>query len=166
MAEQSKTQKSCEVVFMFPNNIVEIVNKASPFIANLLGSPVGGVVGNIVSTVLGGANMGDPESLARSLGVPGAIDKLRELELQLKDLQNARLFAQKESSKWIRPFLALLAMLAVFADIVAIQYVTDKMLNEILIMMLVFLVWDIRQIYTFYFGKSGDLPEMPFVKRK
>lgn len=121
---------------------------------------MGGIVGDLISSVLGGVNMTDHESVAKSLEGQQNQAKLKELELQLIDLQNARLFAQKESSKWVRPFLAVLAMLAVFADIVAIQYVTDKMLNEILIMMLVFLVWDIRQIYSFYFGKPGDLPEI------
>ena len=150
---------------MFPASVIEIVSKVSPFIGNILGGPVGSTVGNLVSNALGGVNMQDSKHVEDALSWSGNVDKLKELELQLKDLQNARAFAQKETSKWIRPFLALLAMLAVFADIVAIQYVTDKMLNEILIMMLVFLIWDIRQIYSFYFGKSEDLPNV-FTKRK
>lgn len=106
--------------------------------------------------------MDNAESLVRSLEVPGAVEKLKALEMQLTDLQNARVVAQKETGGrvWVRPFLALLAMGALVGDIYAIQCVTDKMLNEILVMMLVFLVWDIRQIYTFYFGKSGDMPEI------
>ncbi len=139
----------------------------SPFIGNLLGGPVGGVVGDLVSTALGGANMDDLDSVASALERPGVIDKLKELELQLNDLQNARLAAQKDTGvlRFQRLFLALLAMGALVADVYAIQYVTDKMLNEILIMMLVFLVWDIRQIYKFYFGTSEDLPN-PYFKRK
>jgi hypothetical protein len=152
---------------MFPLSVIEILSKASPWLANALGSPVGGVVGDLVSTALGGVNMTDPESVSNALLKPDSKDKLKELELQLTDLQNARLSAQKDSGnlKWVRPFLALLAMGALVGDIYAIQYVTDKMLNEILIMMLIFLVWDIRQIYKFYFGSSDDLPN-PFMKKK
>lgn len=152
---------------MFPSSVINIVSKVSPFIGNLLGGPVGGVVGDLVSTALGGANMDDLDSVASALERPGVIDKLKELELQLNDLQNARLAAQKDTGvlRFQRLFLALLAMGALVADVYAIQYVTDKMLNEILIMMLVFLVWDIRQIYKFYFGTSEDLPN-PYFKRK
>lgn len=153
---------------MFPSGLIEIVNKASPFIGSLLGGPVGGVVGDLVSVALGGVDMANPESVASALNVPANVDKLKELELQLNDLQNARQVAGKETGGrvWVRPFLALLAMGALVGDIYAIQYVTDKMLNEILIMMLVFLIWDIRQIYKFYFGSSEDLPEIGLVKRK
>lgn len=111
--------------------------------------------------------MSNHESVKKALEGTQNQDKLRDLEMQLTDLQNARLSAEKDqgAQRLVRPFLALLAMIAVFLDILAIQYVTDKMLNEILIMMLVFLVWDIRQIYKFYFGSSDDLPN-PFMKKK
>lgn len=134
----------------------------------MLSSPVTESIGNLVSSALGGVDMANPESVVKALEVPENIDKLKELELQLKDLQDARAVAGKETGGrvWVRPFLALLAMGALVGDIYAIQYVTDKMLNEILIMMLVFLIWDIRQIYKFYFGSSDDLPEMGLVKRK
>ncbi len=149
---------------MFPAAVIAALNKASPWLSELLVGPVSGVVGDLVSTALGGVNMHDPESVTESLKVPGNVERLKELELQLKDLQDARAVAGKESGsiKWVRPFLALLAMVALVGDIYAIQYVTDKMLNEILIMMLVFLVWDIRQIYRFYFGSSDDPPNIGF----
>lgn len=151
---------------MFPIAIVDLIGKASPWLAELMGGQVAGAVGDLVSTVLGGASMIDPESLARSLGEPGAVDKLKSLEMQLKDLQDARMIAQKETGflRYQRFILALMAMAALVADIYAIQYVTDKMLNEILIMMLVFLIWDIRQIYKFFFGSSDDLPD--FIHKK
>lgn len=153
---------------MFAAGIIELISKASPFIGSMLGSPSGKVVGDLVSTALGGANMGDLESVSKSLSQPGAIDKLKELELQLTDLQNARLSAEKDTGvlRFQRLFLAVLAMGALVADIYAIQYVTDKMLNEILVMMLVFLVWDVRQIYKFYFGSSDDTPNMSLIKKK
>lgn len=150
---------------MFPLAIIELISKIAPTLGKALGEPLG--VGNLISTALGGVDMSNTEEVKKALESPDAVGKLKELELQLTDLQNARLVAQKDTGalKLIRPFLALLAMCALVADIYAIQYVTDKMLNEILIMMLVFLIWDIRQIYKFYFGSSEDLPN-PFIKKK
>lgn len=150
---------------MFPLGVIELISKIAPKLGNILGEPLG--VGNLISTALGGVDMSNTEEVKKALESPDAVGKLKELELQLTDLQNARLVAQKDTGalKLIRPFLALLAMCALVGDIYWIQYVTDKMLNEILIMMLVFLIWDIRQIYKFYFGSSEDLPN-PFLKKK
>ena len=147
---------------MFPSSLIETVKKASPLIGSLLGGPVGRVVGDLVSTALGGVNMTDPESVSSALAKPDGVDRLKELELQLKDLQDARAVAGKETGalRYQRLVLALVAMMALVADIYAIQYVTDKMLSQILITMLVFLAWDIRQIYKFYFGSSDDPPKM------
>jgi hypothetical protein len=153
-----------ECATMFATNLIDAIGGVSPFLGTLLGGPAGNVVGSLISSVLGGIDMSNPENINKALQDPNNAQKLKELELQLMDLQNARNFAQKESNRWVRPFLALLAMLAVFVDIVAIQYVTDKMLNEILIMMLVFLIWDIRQIYKFYFGASDELPS--FIRKR
>jgi hypothetical protein len=152
---------------MFPTSIIDLISKTSPVLGSALGGPIGGVVGDLISSVLGGVNMTDHESVAKSLEGQQNQQKLRDLEMQLTDLQNARLAAEKDTGvlRYQRIFLALLAMAALVGDIYAIQYVTDKMLNEILIMMLVFLVWDIRQIYKFYFGSSEDLPN-PFMKKK
>jgi len=152
---------------MFPTSIIELISKTSPVLGTALGGPVGAIVGDLISSALGGVDMSNMESVKKALEESDTKDKLRDLEMQLTDLQNARLSAEKDigAQKLVRPFLALLAMFAVFVDILAIQYVTDKMLNEILIMMLVFLIWDIRQIYKFYFGSSEDLPN-PFMKRK
>lgn len=152
---------------MFPSSVVEVISKVSPLIGELLGGPVGSTVGNLVSSALGGVNMQDSDRVSSALSWSGNVDKLKELELQLKDVQNARQIAGKESGsiKWVRPFLALLAMGALMADIYAIQYVTDKMLSQILITMLVFLAWDIRQIYKFYFGSSDDPPNLGFKQK-
>lgn len=112
--------------------------------------------------------MTDPESVSKALEDPAVVQKLKELELQLTDIQNARMFAQKESGaiKFIRPALAFAAMLTVFIDVWMIDLVQNDVARQILVVMLVFLVWDIRQIYKFYFGSSDELPNMPFVKRK
>jgi hypothetical protein len=149
---------------LFASGIVDLISKASPAIGAMLGGPTGGLVGNLVSTALGGVSMDDLEGVSDALSKPESLDKLKELELQFKDLQDARAIAGKETGalRYQRLFLVVLAMGALVADIYAIQYVTDKMLNEILIMMLVFLIWDIRQMYKFYFGTSDDMPR--FVK--
>lgn len=152
---------------MFPVKLVEMISKNTPILGAALGGPVGSAVGSLISTVLGGIDMSNTEQVQKALDSPAVAQKLKDLELQFNDLQNARVIAQKDTGglKLVRPFLALLAMCALVADIYAIQYVTDKMLSEILVMMLVFLVWDIRQIYKFYFGSSDDLPH-PFIKKK
>ena len=112
--------------------------------------------------------MSDPESVVSALANPDNLNKLKELELQLNDLQNARIMASKDTGalRYQRLVLALVAMAALVVDIYAIQYVTDKMLSQILITMLVFLAWDIRQIYKFYFGSSDDLPNMGFKAKR
>jgi hypothetical protein len=152
---------------MFPLSLVELITKHTPILGAALGGPVGSVVGSLISTALGGIDMSNTEVVKQALDKPDSVAKLKELELQLSDLQNARLAAAKDTGalRYQRLFLAVLAMVALVADIYAINYVTDKMLSEILVMMLVFLVWDIRQIYKFYFGSSDDLPN-PFIKKK
>jgi len=142
---------------MFPINLIDIFSKVAP---NL-----GSSIGSLISSTLGGVDMSNLEEVKKALDKPESQEAIKELELQLNDLKNARETAAKESPI-PRLILAIAAMVAVFADIIAIQYVTDKMLNEILIMMLVWLVWDIRQVCKFYFGSSGDVPQMPLFNKK
>jgi hypothetical protein len=142
---------------MFPIGLIDIISKVVP--------SLGSTIGNLISSKLGGVDMSNLDEVAKALEHPESQEKLKELELQLSDLKNARETSLKESPI-PRLVLAIAAMFAVFADIIAIQYVTDKMLNEILIMMLVWLIWDIRQVYKFYFGSSGDAPSFPFIKKK
>lgn len=137
--------------------LVDVLSKVAP---SLIGS-----INNLISSKLGGVDMSNLYEVAKALDKPESEAKLKELELQLNDLQNAREVAAKESPM-PRLVLAIAAMVAICGDIIAIQWVTDKMLNEILIMMLVFLVWDVRQVYKFYFGSSGDMPQMTFLKKK
>ena len=67
--------------------------------------------------------MTDHESVAKSLEGQQNQQKLRDLEMQLTDLQNARLAAEKDTGvlRYQRIFLALLAMAALVGDIYAIQ---------------------------------------------
>jgi hypothetical protein len=153
---------------MIPALIIDIISKVSPILGTALGGPIGSVVGSLISTALGGVDMSNTEQVAKVLQDPANIQKLKELELQLNDLQNARLSAEKEkgAQKLIRPLLALAAMVAIFIDVYFIDYVNDSVVRQIMIMMLIFLVWDIRQIYKFYFGNYDDVPTIPFMMPK
>lgn len=151
-----------------PSSIVSIISKVSPGLGAALGGPAGGVVGTLISTALG-VDMNNTDALLKKLtdDPQDSAEKLKKLELQISDLQQARDFALKAegTQKLVRPFLAFLAMLAVFIDIIAMQYITNPVVDQILIVLAVFLVWDIRQIYNFYFGK-GDDPSSYFTKLK
>jgi hypothetical protein len=154
---------------MIASVIVDAISKISPVLGAALGGPLGGIVGALISSTLGGVSMDDTGKVLNALqNNPEVPQKLKELELQLTDLQNARNTASKEQGglRLVRPLLAIVAMLAIVADIVAIQYTTNTMLSQILITMLVVLVWDVRQIYKFYFGSSDDLPNMGFMGKK
>jgi hypothetical protein len=139
--------------------LIPIISKVSPVLGSALGGPAGALVGSLISSTLG-VDMSKPEELLSKLSEPGALDKLKELDLQLKDLQDARSEASKEvgALRFVRPVLALFAMLAIFADVLLINYVEDYVVNQILIVMLVSLVWDVRQIYKFYFGNGEEVP--------
>lgn len=154
---------------MIASVIVEAISKISPVLGAALGGPLGGIVGTLISSTLGGVNMQDVNKVLDTLRTnPDATQKLKELELQIGDLQSARGEASKETGAYrlVRPILALVAMLAIVADIIAIQYTTNAMVSQILTIMLVALVWDIRQIYKFYFGSGDDLPNLSFMKKK
>lgn len=153
---------------MFLPQIIDIIKSVSPALGTALGGPLGGIVGSLISSKLGIIDMNNTTQVSDALLKPDSQSKLKELELQLTDLQNARLQANKDEGwqKLVRPLLALFAMIAVFGDVVLIEYVTNSLVQQILVMMLVILVWDIRQIYKFYFGSSDDLPNFPFIKKK
>lgn len=156
---------------MFPSSIVDLISKVSPFLGSALGGPIGSVVGSLISTALGGIDMKDTDKVKEALEDPAAEQKLKELELEIQDIQNARIEASKDQGylKLVRPMLALASMLAIMADIFAIQYVDDGLLSQVLVVLLIVLVWDIRQIYSFYFGKGEDVPSFlleKFSKKK
>lgn len=142
------------------STLVPIISKVSPVLGNALGGPAGALVGSLISSTLG-VDMNKPEEILNKLDSdPSSLDKLKELELQLKDLQDARSEASKEvgALRFVRPVLAVLAMVAIFVDIILINYVEDYVVNQILIVLLVSLVWDVRQIYKFYFGSGEEVP--------
>ena len=153
---------------MFPTLIINAICKVSPILGTALGGPVGSIVGSLISSVLGGVDMQDSGQVVKVLNDPDSIKKLKELELQFSDLQNARLEAAKETGylRFVRPLLAIFSMFAICGDIIAIEYTTNEMLSQILVIMLVILVWDVRQIYRFYFGSGDDLPNFPFLHNK
>lgn len=151
---------------MFPSIVVDLISKASPILGSMLGGPAGALVGSLISKVLG-VDMNNRDQVQNVLQNPDSADKLKELEIQVNDLQDARLKASKETGYMllVRPIMALVAMIAIFVDIFAIEYVTDDVLKYILIVMLVFLVFDVRKTYDFYFGKGDEIPSFLLKKR-
>jgi hypothetical protein len=141
------------------SSLIPIISKISPVLGSALGGPAGALVGSLISSTLG-VDMSKPEDLISKLTEPSSVDKLKDLELQLKDLQDARSQASKDvgALRFVRPILAGLAMVAIFADVLLINYVEDYVVNQILVVMLVSLVWDVRQIYKFYFGSGEEVP--------
>lgn len=152
---------------IFPDVLVSIISKVSPVLGTALGGPAGGLVGSLISGALG-VDMNKTDEVVKALEDPIMVSKLKELELQMNDLQNARSEASKETGglRFVRPILAIVAMFAIFADVILINHVTDRVVNEILIIMLVSLVWDVRQIYSFYFGKGEEVPSFLLPKKK
>jgi len=152
----------------FSNSLVDIISKSAPVLGSALGGPAGGLIGSLISNSLG-IDMNNPEEAAKKLkNDPSFVEKLKEIEIQVNDLQNARVEAAKDTGyyKLVRPLLALVAMLAIFIDIMLITYVVDDALVEqVLILLAVFLVWDVRQIYRFYFGNGDDNTPFPFTFR-
>lgn len=143
--------------------IIEIISKISPFLGSMLGGPIGGIVGSLISNALGGIDMSDPSKVIDAIkNDPDAERKLKELELQLKDLQGAREQSNSETGalRFTRPLLAMIAMIAIVIDLYAIQNVDNQIVQQVLIVMLVMIVWDIRQIYKFYFGSGDSLPNI------
>lgn len=150
-------------------NLISFISQFAPVLGTALGGPSGAIVGGLISSILG-VDMSKPDDVINHINNnPECIDKLKALEDQLTDIQDARAKASSETGyiRLVRPFLAVLGMLTIFGDIFLIDYVKSEIVKQILIVMLVFLVWDIRQIYKFYFGSSDDLPNVfEFFKKK
>ena len=143
-------------------SIVSVIGKVAPAVGTALGGPFGGLVGTLVSNALGGVDISDHKQVEKKLQEdPQCIDRLKELELQISDIKSAREEASKETGyiRFVRPLLAFGGMMAIFIDIILIKYVVDdEIIKDILVLMMVFLVWDIRQIYKFYFGNQEGIP--------
>lgn len=135
------------------DDVIDMISHVSPTIAAALGGPAGVIVANLLTKKLG-QSISNTEKLAEDLKKPEVIDKLKQVELEIADLQDAREEAAKDTglSKLVRPMLAIFAMIAIFADIFVINYVKNDLVREVMIVMLIYLVWDVRQIYKFYFG--------------
>lgn len=152
---------------MFSSIIVDLISKVSPVIGSALGGPLGAIIGSLISKILG-VDMNNNDQVASALQDPNSISKLKELEMQLNDLQDARNKSSNDKGylSLVRPLLALFSMIAIFADIFAIEFVTNQVLQQVLVVMLVILVWDIRQIYKFYFGSGDDIPTFLLKNKK
>lgn len=152
----------------FSDSLIDIISKSAPILGSALGGPAGGIIGSLISSSLG-IDINKPEEVAKKIeSDPSFVEKLKELEMHINDLQNARLEAGKDTGyyKLVRPLLALVAMLAIFIDIMLITYVVnDSLVEQVLILLAVFLVWDVRQIYRFYFGNGDDNTPFPFTFR-
>lgn len=150
------------------NLLIEIISKVSPFLSTLLGGPAGGLVATLLSQALGGIDMNDPQKVVQVLQDPAQVQKLKELELQLRDLQNARDTAQKDTGiyKIVRPLLAIISMFSVAICLYAINHIDNQLVEQVLVVLLIVLVWDIRQVYKFYFGSGDELPNIPFFNKK
>jgi hypothetical protein len=151
-------------------SIVSVISSVAPALGTALGGPAGGLIGSLISNALGGIDISNHQEVQQKINSdPDAINKLKELELQLRDIQSARDEAGKETGyiRFVRPLLAFCAMFAIFIDIILIKYVVDdEIIKDILVLMIVFLVWDIRQIYKFYFGNQEQIPGFIFGRIK
>jgi len=155
---------------IIPNSIVNIISAISPVLGTALGGPAGTLVGSLISKAIG-VNMDDPNEVARKLEDPECVHKLKELELQLNDLHDARLAASNETGalRFMRPFLVIVAFLSLFGDILLIMYVDDDIIRQILLAFTGILILDIRQIYKMYFGGWDDkinFLSSPFKKKR
>ena len=110
---------------MFQSLVVDLISKASPILGSLLGGPFGAVVGTLISKILG-VDMSNQQEVVHVLQNPDTANKLKELEIQLKDIQDARILASTEKGymQLVRPIMALIAMIAIFVDIFAIEHVS------------------------------------------
>lgn len=135
-------------------DVISIISKVSPVLGTALGGPAGGIIGSIISKVLG-VDMKNPDSVQKALDEdPECANKLKELELELNELQSARSAANSETGfmRYVRPMLVLLAFFSLFADIVLLIYVEDQAVRQLLWVFTGVLILDIRQIYKLYFG--------------
>lgn len=139
------------------NEIVSIISKVSPGLGAMLGGPAGAVVGTLMSNALG-VDMTKADEIVEKIKDPDFESKLRLFESQINDLQDARQKASEEAGfmRFVRPGLAVLAFIALFVDILLIAYLENEMVKQILLAFTGMLVFDIKQIYKFYFGSSDD----------
>lgn len=143
---------------MFASDIVDLISKASPIVGVALGGPLGRLLGSLISNILG-VDMHNHDQVNNALQNPDSAQKLKELEIQLTDLQNARIEASKDQGylKLVRPILILLAHLVLVVNVYLITVVEDQMLITVLIVFMYVLVSEIRQMYKFYFGSGEDI---------
>ncbi|HXK00732.1 MAG TPA: hypothetical protein VNF93_02460 [Buchnera sp. (in: enterobacteria)] len=141
---------------MFPNIIISLISKFAPNLGLALGGPASYAVESLISSTLGVDMKSQDDLINKIKDDPTIIDKLVALDKDFNDVKNAREYGSREIGLYrlVRPIMAFMAMCAIFVDILFIEYIKDTTVKQVLVVMLVFLVWDIRQIYRFYFGQS------------
>lgn len=142
----------------FPEDVVGVIRKVSPVLGTALGGPAGGLVGSLISSILG-VDMNNHEEVSKKIdNDPECQVKLRELELQFKDLQTAREEASKEQgfARIFRPMMVIVAYISLFIDLALIKYCQDELIRQILILFTGVLILDIRQMHKLYFGSGED----------
>ncbi len=138
-------------------DIAGVVGKAAPIIGTILGGPLGGAVGGLVSSALGVDNTPDAVSAAIAAD-PTMLEKLKEAELNSKvqlqqlivqqtaneqqyqlgvyqseagDRDSARKLAAATPKDWLRPFVALLIVVATVAVVFMVLFgIADKTLGN------------------------------------
>lgn len=141
----------------FPSSIISIVSKIAPTLGTALGGPAGSLVGSLVSSTLGGVDMKNEDEVKKKIECDhDSVQKLRELELQFKDLKSARDAAENEKGAkwWFRAGLVVLAYLSLFVDVVLIYFLDNALIRDILVLFTGVLILDIRQMHKLYFGSS------------
>lgn len=147
----------------FGEDIVAAISHFAPFISKFaptvgasLGGPVGLAVGGLVSSVIG-KQAKTMDEIGEKLNDPDTQQRLKELDAYLAAHENARAQSALETGalRFVRPFLAMVAMFAIALSVAAYHYLKEPDLDYILSLFLVILVLIIKQIYEFYFGESS-----------
>lgn len=151
-----------------PTLAIDAISKIAPALGTLLGGPIGGAAGAIVSSVMGSDIHNANEFCRHIQNDPMSAEKLKTLEIQLNDLESARREASTETGliRYFRPVLAIFAFIALFADVLCIAFINNDAVKQILLVMMGILVFDIKQLYKFYFGSGEDVSAIfPFGRK-
>src|SRR5579863_6794340 len=102
-------------VIMYPKLIVNAISSISPILGAALTGPLSVIAGRLISSTLGGVDMQDSDDVKEKLKDNASVRKLKELELQFSDIQNARATASQQQgfNKYVYFFLAIIAHLAI-----------------------------------------------------
>jgi hypothetical protein len=153
-------------------DLIPAVAKAAPVLAGIIGGPVGSAAVSLIANVFGGNALDIPGLIQKISLDPGAQLKLKQIELQLSqvDAQNFSTQVQDNVSarqrevdyinKLGRPdyvvsFLSIFITMGFFGVITLLMFtkICDTY-HDIIYTMLGFLGSTFTQIYQYYFGNS------------